>query len=152
MVRLRPTVLVAGLSGGAIPASQLSMVGVQLVTAGRMTWSKKPVIIRNMPYTAVAPHPAQAAIRALLAQIASKAKGDKGLKNVDGKTLPPAAALVYKWWKENRGGALHNEIKSLARGKVARRTARTAEDNLTIVRRVKADLADKIAKVTATTS
>jgi len=141
MVRLRPTVLIAGMAGGAIPASQLSMVGVQLVSAGRMTWSKKPVIIRNIPYTAVAPHPAQAAIRALLAKIARRAKGQRGLK--DG--LPPAAYEVREWWKANRGGDLHKAIQSIAVGKVARRTARTAEDNLAVVRRVKPELATQLA-------
>jgi len=141
MVRLRPTVVVAGLSGGVIPASQLSVVGVQLVTAGRMVWSKKPVIIRNVPYTAVAPHPAQAAMRALLAKLARSAKGKRGLVNVDGKILPPAAAVVYEWWKTNRGGDIHRAIQALAVGKVARRTARTAEDNLKVVERVNPTLA-----------
>jgi len=151
MVRLRPTVLIAGLAGGAIPASRLSLVGVQLVNPGRMVWvKKKSIIIRNVPYTAVAPRPSQAAIRALLGQIAKAAKGQKGLKRVDGDLLPPAAAAVKLWWKANRDSELVKAIKALNEGKTARRTLRTADDNLKVLERVNPDLASKIRAVTFT--
>jgi hypothetical protein len=68
---------------------------MQLVRAGRMTWAKKAAFWRNVPFTATNPTPRQIAHRIAFGEAASRAKGQKGLR--DG--LPPAAAII----KEMKG-------------------------------------------------
>ncbi len=84
---VRATTILAAASGGIEPRWRLAATGLQI--ARTPSWSKKPMTIRNVPYTAVMPKPKQLAVRIAFGRIASQAKGKK-------KTgfLPPAAELV----------------------------------------------------------
>ena len=84
---VRATTILAAASGGIEPRWRLAATGLQI--ARTPPWSKKPMTIRNVPYTAVMPKPKQLAVRIAFGRIASQAKGRK-------KTgfLPPAAELV----------------------------------------------------------
>jgi len=84
---VRATTILAAASGGIEPRWRLATSGLQL--ARTPPWSRKPMTIRNVPYTAVMPKPKQLAVRIAFGRIASRAKGQK-------KTgfLPPAAELV----------------------------------------------------------
>jgi len=86
---VRATTILAAVSGGIEPRWRLAATGLQI--ARTPSWSKKPMTIRNVPYTAVMPKPRQLAVRIAFGRIASQAKGMK-------KTgfLPPAAELVAK--------------------------------------------------------
>jgi hypothetical protein len=102
MVLVRPTVLMATIGGGIFPRrSELPLYGMQIVSRGNVTWAEKATWFRNVPVTVVYPTEGQMEIRVLFGRIASKAKGEKGLKPVTnekskayGKQLPPAAARV----------------------------------------------------------
>jgi hypothetical protein len=87
MVVVRATTIMAAATGAVEPRWRLVVSGVQI--AKTPPWSKKPMAIRNVPYTAVKPKPKQLAVRIAFGRIASQAKGKK-------KTgfLPPAAELV----------------------------------------------------------
>ena len=84
---VRATTIMAAASGAIEPRWRLAATGLQI--ARTPPWSKKPMTIRNVPYTAVMPKPKQLAVRIAFGRIASQAKGKK-------KTgfLPPAAELV----------------------------------------------------------
>jgi len=84
---VRATTILAAASGGIEPRWRLAATGLQIARTPQ--WSKKPMTIRNVPYTAVMPKPKQLAVRIAFGRIASQAKGKK-------KTgfLPPAAELV----------------------------------------------------------
>jgi hypothetical protein len=102
MVLVRPTVLMAAIGGGVFPRrSELALYGMQIVSRGGVVWAEKAAWFRNVPVTAVYPTLGQMEIRVAFGSIASKAKGEKGLKTVTnpaskayGKQLPPAAARV----------------------------------------------------------
>jgi hypothetical protein len=84
---VRATTILAAASGGVEPRWRLAATGLQI--ARTPSWSKKPMTIRNVPYTAVMPKPKQLAVRIAFGRVASQAKGRR-------KTgfLPPAAELV----------------------------------------------------------
>ena len=84
---VRPTTILAAATGAVDPRWRLAVTGLQITKTP--PWSKKPMAIRNVPYTAVKPKPRQLAVRIAFGRIASQAKGKK-------KTgfLPPAAELV----------------------------------------------------------
>jgi hypothetical protein len=84
---VRATTILAAASGSVDPRWRLAATGLQIARTPQ--WSKKPMTIRNVPYTAVMPKPKQLAVRIAFGKIASQAKGKK-------KTgfLPPAAELV----------------------------------------------------------
>jgi len=90
MVLLKPHVIM-GAMNPAMPRSQVSAYGIQLVSAGKMTWAKRAAFFRNQPYTAVAPHLGQVEVRIAFGEAASKAEGKTGLAP-DG--LPWAAHYV----------------------------------------------------------
>jgi hypothetical protein len=87
MTLVRATTILAAATGAIDPRWRLTATGLQI--AKTPPWSKKPMTIRNVPYTAVMPKPKQLAVRIAFGRIASQAKGRK-------KTgfLPPAAELV----------------------------------------------------------
>ena len=87
MTLVRATTILAATTGAVEPRWRLAATGLQI--AKTPPWSKKPMTIRNVPYTAVMPKPRQLAVRIAFGRIASQAKGRK-------KTgfLPPAAELV----------------------------------------------------------
>ena len=95
MVLLRPTTVVAGLSGRPLSRPELSVAGVQLVQRGRVVWAKKMFWLRNPPYT-VGPyaHKGQIEIRLKFAQIARSARGCRGIDPETG--LPCVAAAIKK--------------------------------------------------------
>ena len=71
---LRPQTVMAG-AGAPTSRKNLAVSGVQLVSAGGMSWSKKPVFLRNAPYTAVPPHVGKIEGRIAFAQAAHAANG-----------------------------------------------------------------------------
>ena len=75
MVKVRLTALMAGTR----PMNKTGASAVQIYGPGGVTWSKKPVIIRNAPYTIEHPHIGQAETRIHFGEIASRHKGEKGL-------------------------------------------------------------------------
>jgi len=94
MVLLRPQVVIAGTAGGMPSRPTLSMSGVQLVAQGGVIWAKKGAWLRNQPYTAVIPHNGQIQVRIHFGDLASAAKGRRGLDPETG--LPQAAAEIAK--------------------------------------------------------
>jgi len=91
MTLVRPTTIIAGTLGASAvePRWRLALTGMQI--ARTPEWSKKPFVLRNVPYTAVMPKPKQIAVRVVFGKLASQAKGQK-------KTgfLPPAAEVIQK--------------------------------------------------------
>jgi hypothetical protein len=87
MALVRATAILAAATGAVEPRWRLAATGLQI--AATPPWSKKPLTIRNVPYTAVKPKPRQLAVRIAFGRIASQAKG----KKKEG-FLPPAAELV----------------------------------------------------------
>ena len=74
---VRATTILAAASGGIEPRWRLAATGLQI--ARTPPWSKKPMTIRNVPYTAVMPKPKQLAVRIAFGRIASQAKGKRRL-------------------------------------------------------------------------
>ena len=80
------------------PKMLLSAYGMQIYFPGRVTWSTKPVIIRNPPtYRIFNPTPAQLQARIRLGETARELRGTKGKAQLaePGKRLP-AGAVVPK--------------------------------------------------------
>ena len=85
------------------PASRPELsTGLQIAFRKRMTWTSKPYWIKNAPYT-VGPyaHDGQLEVRIRFGEIASKAKGKKGLAP-DG--LPWAAHFIKQAHPEGLKG------------------------------------------------
>lgn len=78
----------------ATPRDKVGAKAVQVYSAGRMVWSKKPIIIRNAPHTIENPTLGQMEIRIKFGELAKEAKGCIGLD--DG--LP----CVAKYIKDNK--------------------------------------------------
>jgi hypothetical protein len=93
MVKIRASTLVAGFSG-ASPMKSLGASALVLKGSGRMSWSKKALIIANAPYTIEKPTLGQAETRIHFGNIASRAKGARGLDPATG--LPGAAGAIAK--------------------------------------------------------
>ena len=92
MVKVRLTALMAGTR----PMNKTGASAVQIYNPGGMTWSKKPIIVRNAPYTIEHPHLGQAETRIHFGEIAERYKGEKGL--IEG--LP---AVAYHIKEEMKG-------------------------------------------------
>ena len=75
MVKVR----LGALLSGTRPMNKTGANAVQIYGAGGMTWSKKPVIMRNAPYTIEHPHLGQAETRIHFGEIAQRHKGETGL-------------------------------------------------------------------------
>jgi hypothetical protein len=95
----------------------LSQVGTQLVGRGEVTWAKKAAWLRNQPHTAVFPHNGQIETRIHFGELATGAKGMKGLDPATG--LTPAAAKIMKEMKGYRAPS------RLEEGKYPSKTQRT---------------------------
>jgi len=67
------------LQGVGIPSWQTSVSGVSLVMKP-VPWSKKPVYLRNLPYTNITPHRGQIEARIRFGEIARAHKGEKGFR------------------------------------------------------------------------
>lgn len=87
---LRASTLLSGLGGGAQPRASMGSKAVQILAPGRMTWSRKGIILRNAPYTIESPTMGQIDTRVNFGTAASAARGKRGLDPETG--LPPAAA------------------------------------------------------------
>ena len=92
MVKIRPSTVMAGLSGKARPMNAIGAKGMQIVGSGAMTWSGKGSFLRNLPHTIENPHQGQIEQRIAFGEAASRAKGMKGLDPATG--LPHAAAIT----------------------------------------------------------
>ena len=92
MTVLKPQVVVAGAFIPQERRSHASANGVIVAAAGGIRWSKKAIIIKNMPYTAVYPTLGQMEARAHFGEKAKEAAGRHGLVN----GLPPVAAYIQE--------------------------------------------------------
>jgi len=108
MTLVRATTVLGGTIGSdkLEPRWRLALTGMQL--AKTPWWSKKPFVLRNVPFTATTPSPKQLAVRVAFGKAASKAKGVKWKGT--GKTVPSAAESVRDLLG---GGKLKGVIKSL---------------------------------------
>lgn len=77
MVKVRGSTILAAASG-AQPMNKTGANAIQVYGAGGMFWAKKPLILRNAPYTIEKPHLGQAETRVHFAEIAHKYKGETG--------------------------------------------------------------------------
>ena len=106
MVLVRAQVILAG-AGKPGLASKIGTSGLQIVGAGRMSWSKKTVFLKNPPYTIVSPSVAQMHQRIKFGLAAAQAKGQRGLDPETG--LPAAAAATQRGATGQNPGALPPE-------------------------------------------
>jgi len=74
-MKIRPQTFVAGLAGGATPMNKMGAKGFYVRNAGGMWWSKKPVIIANLPYTIESPTLGQIETRVEFGKIARQTRG-----------------------------------------------------------------------------
>lgn len=75
MVKARAATVMAGMLGDVGPMNKIGAKGFYFRTAGRMSWSKKRVIMANLPYTIEKPHPGQAQTRIHFAKVAAQTRG-----------------------------------------------------------------------------
>jgi len=75
MTKIRAQTLVAGLTGKADPMNKIGAKGFYIRSAGGMWWSKKRVILANLPHTIENPTPAQMAVRVGFGRAARATKG-----------------------------------------------------------------------------
>lgn len=97
MVLVRPTVITAALTGTFPARPELPLFGMQLVARGRVYWAEKAAWFRNVPYTAIYPHPGQIEARIRFGELAREAKARGEINKVStrlGKWLPGAAAYI----------------------------------------------------------
>ena len=96
MVLLRPQTVAAMTQPKPAARPDKSIVGVQLVTKGGVSWARKAAWLRCPPYT-VGPwaHAGQLEVRIAFAEAAARARGKTGLVMTDIGPLPPAAAEVH---------------------------------------------------------
>jgi hypothetical protein len=82
MVLLRPTAVLAAITGAFPRRSELVLYGMQLVSKGNVWWAEKAAWFRNVPVTAVYPTPGQIETRIHFGELAreAKAKGEVGTK------------------------------------------------------------------------
>jgi len=119
---VRATTILAAASGAIEPRWRLAATGLQI--ASTPPWSKKPITIRNVPFTAVKPTPKQLAVRIAFGKIASQAKG-MGKKGF----LPPAAELVAQ-----AKGRIAQAAAGVPSQKVGRRSYHTLSELETLAR------------------
>ncbi len=77
MVKARAATVMAGMLGDVGPMNKIGAKGFYFRTAGRMSWSKKRVIMANLPYTIEKPHPGQAQTRIHFAKVAAQTRGTR---------------------------------------------------------------------------
>ena len=117
---LRPQTIVAAF-GSASPRNAIGAKGVQIYAPGGMHWSKKALIMRNAPYTIENPTLGQIETRLTFADIASRAKGERGF--IDG--LP---AVAYRIREAMTGYRAADRMDPEAYPSKIKRTFHTAED------------------------
>ena len=83
-------------------ASKIGCSGLQIVGAGRMSWARKHVFLKNPPYTIESPSTAQMRQRIKFGEAAGGARGQHGLDPETG--LPPAAAATHRGAAGSSGG------------------------------------------------
>jgi hypothetical protein len=74
MVLLRPTAVLASVTGAFPRRSELALYGMQLVGKGNVWWAEKASWFRNVPVTAVYPTPGQIETRIQFGELARRAK------------------------------------------------------------------------------
>ena len=102
MVLLRPTAVLASVTGAFPRRSELALYGMQLVSKGNVWWAEKAAWFRNVPVTAVYPTPGQIEARIQFGELAreAKTKGETGTKTNPklskrlGKYLVGSAAYI----------------------------------------------------------
>jgi len=121
MVLVRPTFVLAALSGAFPSRAELPAFGIQLVSRGNVRWAQKAAWFRNVPYTAINPHTGQMEIRVMFGETAREgaSKGAEGIAREvggrvvpgvrgklvqlpDGRILPPVAAYIAVKMKGKR--------------------------------------------------
>jgi hypothetical protein len=127
---VRPTV-VAGIIGATFPRrNEMALYGLQIVSRGGVEWAEKPMWFRNVPYTAVHPTLGQLETRIHFGELASAAKGTKGLQTVTtgpsaGKRLPGAAKTIAE---RMPGYRAPNRLEPTEYPSKLRRTLHTLEE------------------------
>ena len=117
---LRPQTILAAF-GAASPRNAIGAKGVQLYAPGGMFWSKKAMILRNAPYTIENPHLGQIETRLQFADIASRARGERGF--MDGLPI-----VAYRIREGMTGYRAADRMDPEAYPSRIKRTFHTAED------------------------
>jgi hypothetical protein len=76
MVLVRPTAVLATMTGAFPRRSELPLYGMQLVGKGNVWWAEKTAWFRNVPVTAVYPTPGQIETRIRFGELAKRAKAE----------------------------------------------------------------------------
>jgi hypothetical protein len=74
MVLVRPTTVLATVTGAFPRRSELALYGLQIVGKGNVWWAEKASWFRNVPVTAVYPTPGQIETRIHFGELARRAK------------------------------------------------------------------------------
>ena len=98
---VRAATFLRGVMQVAEPRSKFGSKAMQIVRAGRMSWSSKPLFARNAPYTIENPHEGQIEWRIEFGKAARSAEGCSGLE--DG--LPCVAAAIKRRLKDKTATA-----------------------------------------------
>lgn len=82
MVLVRPTAVLASISGAFPRRSELPLYGMQIVGKGNVWWAEKAAWFRNVPVTAVYPTEGQIETRIHFGDLAreAKARGEVGTR------------------------------------------------------------------------
>jgi hypothetical protein len=136
MAPIRADVLLAGIAG----AHSRRARGASFIQLARAPWfAKKPFVLRNAPYTIVAPHMGQVEQRIALAETA-KVAHEQGQINIEG--LPGAAGFVKITLKDKKRPHRMEPAKYPSR---IQRTYHTYDELLKILRQYEESLAKRTA-------
>jgi hypothetical protein len=88
LVLVRPTTLVATITGAFPPRRELAIYGMQIVGKGNVWWAEKAAWFRNVPVTAIYPTPGQIETRVHFGELAREARerGMTGTKQKPAKS------------------------------------------------------------------
>lgn len=115
MTLVRPTFVLATISGMMPSRGELALYGIQLVSRGDVVWAKKAAWFRNPPFTAMNPTAGQLDIRirfgntakevarmsaeevasAIGGRVVTTRRGGKLIETPDGLVLPKVAAYLH---------------------------------------------------------
>ena len=112
---VKPGVLLAAGMGVGMSRPQLSSMGIQIIRP--VAWSKKALVLRNQPFTAVHPTVGQMDVRIKFGETAHSLKGTTGKIN----GIP---AVAYKMGEAMRG---FHASKIMSKEEYTRGTAHTVE-------------------------
>ena len=79
-MKVRAATAMAGLAGDVGPMNKIGAKGFYIRSAGKMFWSKKRVILANLPYTIEHPHAGQMQARIHFAKVA--ANKTRGIRDI----------------------------------------------------------------------